>query len=95
MVRNIYRFKKSIVEISVDSNGFNFLVIFGKHINGYFIAIPNHNICVEASAAKDTFYNIERLIGVAGLNETEASDIANAIAAVVGEIEQNEKGDKP
>ena len=84
MVRDVYRVK-AITEISVDSN---FLVIFGRHINGGFIAIPNHGICVEASSeGGDTFYNEERLLA-AGIGEQEAADIANAIAAIVPEIEQ-------
>lgn len=87
MVRDVYRVK-AITEISVDSNGYNFLVIFGRHINGGFIAIPNHGICVEASSeGGDTFYNEERLLA-AGIGEQEAADIANAIAAIVPEIEQ-------
>ena len=70
---------EACVELSIDSNGWNFLVIFGKHINGYYIAIPNHNICVEAACAADTFYNEERLLA-AGIGEKEAADIAEAIS---------------
>lgn len=86
MVRDVYRVK-AITEISVDSNGWNFLVIYGRHINGGFIAIPNHGICVEASSEGDTFFNEERLLA-AGIGEQEAADIAAAIAAIVPEIEQ-------
>lgn len=69
---------KAYTEISIDSNGWNFLVIFGEHINGYFIAIPNHNICIEAGCADDTFYNESKLMG-SGIGEKEATDIAVAI----------------
>jgi len=48
-------------EISVDWNGYNFLIIYGKHINGWFIAIPNWEVCIEASDPTDTFYNSEKL----------------------------------
>lgn len=36
-------------ECSTSICGFHFLCIFGKHINGGFLAIPNWNICVELS----------------------------------------------
>lgn len=65
-------------EISVDHNGNNYLVIFGRHINGWFIAIPNWQICVEAAHPTDTFYNAERLYGVFK-REGAASAIAEAI----------------
>lgn len=48
-------------EISVDWNGFNFLIIYGKHINGWFIAMPNWKICVEATEPSDCFYNARKL----------------------------------
>lgn len=50
-------------EISVDWNGCNFLIIYGKHINGWFIAIPNWGICVEAGSPESENYNEERLSG--------------------------------
>ena len=34
-------------EFGVDCGGSNFLIIYGRHINGWFIAIPNWNVCVE------------------------------------------------
>ncbi|MBP3806863.1 MAG: hypothetical protein ILA13_00445 [Eubacterium sp.] len=65
-----------LFEHSIAVNGCSYLVIFGEHINGGFIAIPNWNICVEASwHSHDTFYNTERLIG-AGMD----SEVAEAIA---------------
>ena len=48
-------------EISVDWNGFNFLVIYGKHVNGWFIAIPNWKICIEATEPDDYWYNVDKL----------------------------------
>ena len=50
-------------EISVDWNGWNFLIIYGKHINGWFIAIPNWEICVEAGKPTNVDYNTEKLYG--------------------------------
>lgn len=48
-------------EISIDYNGFNYLVIIGEHINGWFIAIPNWNVCTEAGNPIDSYYNCEKL----------------------------------
>lgn len=50
-------------EFSVDWNGYNFLIIYGNHINGWFIAIPNWSISTEAAHPEDVFYNTERLSG--------------------------------
>ena len=49
-------------ECSTSICGFHFLCIFGKHINGGFLAIPNWNICVELSAdANDFAYNSDQI----------------------------------
>ena len=66
-------------EKSIDIDGYNYLVIYGTHINGGYIAIPNWNICCEAAdEAGETFYNTEQLIK-AGLSENAAKGIAYAI----------------
>lgn len=65
-------------EISVDWNGFSFLVIYGRHVNGWFIAIPNWKICVEATEPTDHFYNEEKL-AEAFNNPTKGKAIAEAI----------------
>lgn len=38
-----------------------FLIIYGKHINGWFIAIPNWGIFTEAVNPQDVFGNMEKL----------------------------------
>lgn len=48
-------------EISVDWAEINFLVVYGQHVNGWFIAIPNWRICVEAAEPTDCIYNRARL----------------------------------
>lgn len=48
-------------EFSMDWNGFNFLIIYGKHINGWFIAIPNWKICAQATEPTNIYYNIDKL----------------------------------
>ena len=65
-------------EFSVDWNGFNFLVIYGHHINGWFIAIPNWNVCVEACAPLEIHYNTDKLATVFG-NLSRVQAIAEAI----------------
>ena len=66
------------MEISVDSNGSNFLLLYGQHINGYWCCIPNWRIGCEMSDPSDTFYNREALERC-GISKRNASDIAAAI----------------
>lgn len=48
-------------EFSVDWNGWNFFIIYGKYNGGWFIAIPNWKICVEATEPTNIYYNIDKL----------------------------------
>ncbi|MCI8378661.1 MAG: hypothetical protein HFH72_09105 [Lachnospiraceae bacterium] len=48
-------------EFSVDWNGFNFLIIYGHHINGWFIAIPNWKVCTEAGEPSQVDCNATKL----------------------------------
>lgn len=57
-------------EFSVDWNGFNFLIIYGHHINGWFIAFPDWNKCTEAGEPSDVAYNAAKLA------QTHIHDIA-------------------
>lgn len=68
----------NIREISVDWNGWNYRVIYGKHSRGWFIAIPNRNICVRAAPPDDIYYNGEKL-GDALNDHDEGGNIASAI----------------
>lgn len=78
----------AVKELSIDWNGYNFLVIIGKHINGWYIAIPNWNICIEASEPTDSFYNSEKLSKA--LNNVHMGNaISDAIAEYWREGEQN------
>lgn len=76
-IKNTYEVTKT-QEASVDWNGYNFLVIYGKHINGWFIAIPNWNVCTEAGQPSDDFYNTEKLSRVIDI-ENAPSVIAKAV----------------
>ena len=41
---------ENVKEISIDWNGNNYLVIYGTHINGGFLSIPNWGIGGELSS---------------------------------------------
>lgn len=70
---------KIYFEHSLSFNGYSYLVIFGRHINGGFIAIPNWNKCTEASRfIGDVWENTERL-KKQGLNKETAQAIAEYI----------------
>lgn len=73
-------YKISMVqEFSLDWNGFNFLIIYGKHINGWFIAIPNWGVCTEAGEPLDEYYNATKLARTHGLQDGSPSILAMAI----------------
>ena len=58
------KFEASVIfEANIDACGSCYLVIYGRHVNGYFCAIPNWHISCEMAEPSDTFYNFERLIG--------------------------------
>ncbi len=65
-------------EFSVDWNGFNFLIIYGHHINGWFIAIPNWNVCTEAGEPSDAAYNATK-IAQTHIHDTAPMYLAQAI----------------
>ncbi|MDE6957595.1 MAG: hypothetical protein K2O96_05815 [Lachnospiraceae bacterium] len=65
-------------EISVDWNGFNFLIIYGRHKNGWFIAIPNWNKCTEAGEPEDVAYNATK-IALTNIHSEASIYLAQAI----------------
>ena len=72
----------NVREISVDWNGNNYLVIYGKHINGGFFSIPNWGVGGELSGCLgDTFYNGE-VIGRALKSKKAGKVIAQAITVM-------------
>ena len=74
----------NVHEISVDIGGFNYLVIYGHHINGWFISILNWNVCTEAAQPEDIGYNSERidcvLRNMLSGNRLAKFDVAYALA---------------
>lgn len=69
---------KIFFEQELQFNGCSYLVIFGRHINGGFIAIPNWNISAELSADGSILYNAEKL-EQSGLEPATALTIATHI----------------
>ena len=72
---------KALFEAIINANGYNYLVIYGKHINGYFCAIPNWKVGCEMAEPSDTYYNSEKLIS-AGIEKTSAKEIATQISKI-------------
>lgn len=70
----------NIYEISVDWNGWSFLVIYGKHKNGWFIASPNWNFCTEAGEPTDKHYNAAKMSQTNMLLDAAPMYLAQAIA---------------
>lgn len=67
-------------EIVIDFNGNRYLVIYGKHINGGFFAIPNWNVGGELSDwLDDVFWNTESINR--SLKDWEASEIISRCIA--------------
>lgn len=78
---------KILFEASIDCNGHNYLVIYGKHINGYFCGIPNWGKCCEMAEPSDILYNSEKLRDT-GI----VKDIAQSLAKCINEIYEAQKG---
>lgn len=70
---------------NIESDGAAYYAIFGKHINGGFIALPGNGISAEQSLHNDRAYNIGKL-KAAGMKEQTAADIVDFCADW---IEQN------
>ncbi len=72
-------FKATSEEASIDACGYNFLCIYGSHINGNYISIINFKVSAELSDANDIFYNSSS-ISASLKNIPELKDQADAIA---------------
>ncbi len=75
-------------ELSIDTNGWNFTVIYGRHVNGGYIAIPRWHIACEAGDANAVFYNTEKLTIAAAeqkweINQNALSNAAEEIAKAI------------
>ncbi len=68
----------ALFESDVAVDGSSYLVIYGKHINGYYCCIPNWNLGCEMGTPDYISYNTEKLVGV-GVSEPIAYQIAKSI----------------
>lgn len=76
-------YKGSVLfEANIEANGCSYLVIYGKHVNGYFMCIPNFGFGCEMSDPADTFWNCESMIN-AGLDNSTARCIAGEIKSIM------------
>lgn len=74
-------------EFPVDYDGFSYLVIFGKHVNGWFISLPRNNVSCEAADPLNVAYNRSNLIENGKLDE----GFAFLVAEMIKELWHREK----
>ena len=74
-------------EFPVDYDGFSYLVIFGRHINGWFISLPRNNVSCEAASPLDITYNRANLIEKGNID----GDFALLVAKMIEELWKREK----
>ena len=75
-MRNFADACKIFFAMNIESDGAAYYAIFGKHINGGFIALPRNGISAEQSLNDDRGYNIGKLTE-AGMPEKAAADIVD------------------
>lgn len=63
----------------IESDGAEYYAIFGKHINGGFIALPREGISAEQTLNGNRAYNVGKLTE-AGMSEKTAADIVEYCA---------------
>ena len=83
-IENVYPSENGINEFSVAINGLSYLVIFGRHVNGGFCALPRNGVSCELSAYDefgDIGYNTECINGKIK-SRGKAQAIAEAIHIV-------------
>lgn len=82
-MENIVKFEAEVIfEANVNVCGYCYLVIYGRHVNGYFCAVPNWKTSCEMSNPSDVFYNAERL-NHAGFPKKVSGELAKAIKEIV------------
>ena len=72
-------FKASVLfECNIAVGGWTYLIIYGKHINGYFCCIPNWKWGCEMAEPNEVAYNSDKLIDC-GADPEVARAICKAI----------------
>ena len=85
MIRDFTDDVQVMFEHSVDIGDYSYLILFGRHINGGFICIPNYNIGIEAACVPDAIgYNTDQLVR-AGLDQDAAKAIATYIDGYINQ----------
>ena len=72
----------TLFEFNVSINGYSYLVIYGRHINGGFCCIPNWGYGCEMGEPMSIDYNAGKLESV-GLDREVATAIAKAICKMM------------
>lgn len=83
-MRNFFE-AKILFETNINANGYSHLVIYGKHINGYFCCIPDWNVGCEMVEPNDTQWNYQSLCKT-GLNQSDAKIIVQEIKKIMTEL---------
>lgn len=69
---------KVLFEMQISYNGFSYLLIYGKHINGYFCCVPGWKWGCEMAMPGEVGYNARKLM-VAGADKDVAFALSDAI----------------
>lgn len=75
-------------DFRLDVNGISYIIVYGRYINGYFIALPEDGKSCKAAAPWDIFYNRWQLRKNGVDDET-----AKAIAKAIKELYKDDKED--
>jgi hypothetical protein len=77
------KFKASVLfEASIAVEGVTYLIIYGKHINGYFCSLPGRKWGCEMADPEEVAYNRDKLMDC-GASEKVAHALAEAIRFVM------------
>lgn len=73
---------RCVCEIGVKIDGFEYLVIFGEHLSGWFVSIPCVHMCCNIGNPLDFRYNTLKIVNALGSCKwkRESHEIATAIA---------------
>lgn len=79
---------KVIFEASIAIGDYSYLMIYGKHVNGYFCSVPGWKWGCEMAAPNEVAYNRNQLIDC-GTNDYVAQALAEAIQNIASNTKDN------
>ena len=82
-IENIFN-ASVIFEASIAVRDYSYLIIYGKHINGYYCCVPGWNWGCEMADPDSVAYNIDKLVACGATNE-----VAQALAEAINTITKN------